>query len=320
MIPASDWKVSASSYFGAEFPDLKKKSGKVLVKCRFHKERTGSLSICFDTGRFHCFGCGESGDIVDFHGKAYGLNFQDAYEWLSGKKASDLQDRSSEQPARKETNLPTTDKARLLWEEGVAITRGDIADKYLRARGIELDRFPETLRFHPSLKYWEKDDNDKPICLGRFPAMLAKINNPDGALTAVHRTYLSKDGKKADVPKQKKVLGSIDYGAIRLCPAGSQLALAEGIETALSFHVLTGVAAWAAISAGNLQKAEIPAEVSEVYICVDLDANGTGEAAARKLAEKLTAEGKTAYLCKPPEPSGKDFNDTLRKLTNANNK
>jgi hypothetical protein len=36
------------------------------VRCRFHDERTPSLSIDLDKGVFHCFGCGISGGVLKF--------------------------------------------------------------------------------------------------------------------------------------------------------------------------------------------------------------------------------------------------------------
>ena len=34
--------------------------------CPFHKEAEGSFTVYGDTSRFHCFGCGATGDVLDF--------------------------------------------------------------------------------------------------------------------------------------------------------------------------------------------------------------------------------------------------------------
>ena len=34
--------------------------------CPFHDETAGSFTVYGDTARFHCFGCGASGDVLDF--------------------------------------------------------------------------------------------------------------------------------------------------------------------------------------------------------------------------------------------------------------
>ena len=40
-----------------------------LVRCIFHEDRTGSLSIDLDKGVFHCFGCSAQGGMRDFAGR-----------------------------------------------------------------------------------------------------------------------------------------------------------------------------------------------------------------------------------------------------------
>ena len=44
------------------------------AKCPFHNDRTPSMKV---DKRFHCFGCGADGDVIDFTAKLYGL-LQDA--------------------------------------------------------------------------------------------------------------------------------------------------------------------------------------------------------------------------------------------------
>lgn len=40
-------------------------SGRLIMSCCFHEERTPSLSL-YPNGGFTCYGCGESGGIPDF--------------------------------------------------------------------------------------------------------------------------------------------------------------------------------------------------------------------------------------------------------------
>jgi DNA primase len=49
--------------------------------CPFHAEKNPSFTI-FPENTFHCFGCGEHGDAVDFVRRLYGLNFKDALRHL----------------------------------------------------------------------------------------------------------------------------------------------------------------------------------------------------------------------------------------------
>ncbi|MCT8978292.1 CHC2 zinc finger domain-containing protein [Clostridium sp. CX1] len=56
------------------------------IRCPFHSEKTPSLSIKFfpDTNKykFKCFGCGESGDAIDFIMKFKGISYVEAREYL----------------------------------------------------------------------------------------------------------------------------------------------------------------------------------------------------------------------------------------------
>ncbi|CAA7602462.1 Zinc finger, CHC2-type [Acididesulfobacillus acetoxydans] len=52
------------------------RAGKLWVVCPFHEDKNPSLS--FKGDRFHCFGCGTSGDGVDFVAKLYGLTALEA--------------------------------------------------------------------------------------------------------------------------------------------------------------------------------------------------------------------------------------------------
>lgn len=48
--------------------------------CPFHGEKTPSLRIYKDSGTFHCFGCGEHGDVIAFTQKLFGLSFGDTLQ------------------------------------------------------------------------------------------------------------------------------------------------------------------------------------------------------------------------------------------------
>lgn len=57
----------AEDLFGA-YLDLAPLRGRRrgVVRCRFHEDRTASLSIDLDRGIFHCFGCGVGGGMKRF--------------------------------------------------------------------------------------------------------------------------------------------------------------------------------------------------------------------------------------------------------------
>lgn len=47
-----------------------------FICCPFHKEKTPSMKI-YKSG-FHCFGCGENGDVITFVQKLFNISFVDA--------------------------------------------------------------------------------------------------------------------------------------------------------------------------------------------------------------------------------------------------
>lgn len=58
------------------------KDRKGFVCCPFHKEKTPSMRV-YKTD-YHCFGCGEHGDVITFVQKLFGLSFQDALRKIDG--------------------------------------------------------------------------------------------------------------------------------------------------------------------------------------------------------------------------------------------
>ena len=52
--------------------------------CPFHDEAEGSFTVYGDTERFHCFGCGATGDVLDFVQRTEGLSLPEAILRLGG--------------------------------------------------------------------------------------------------------------------------------------------------------------------------------------------------------------------------------------------
>jgi hypothetical protein len=181
---------------------------------------------------------------------------------------------------------------------------------YLERRGLAEARLDASVvRFHPALGYWTRDDRCRPRCVGRFPAMVARVTGPDGVPVALHRTYLTGDGYKAPVAEPRKLMaapGTVSGGSIRLFSPAKELGLAEGIETALAVHLWTGMPVWSAVSARMLEQVALPTGIRRVVIWADLDRSGTGQTAAERLRMRLRVAGITASveLLPGPIPAG----------------
>lgn len=59
--------------------------GSMKGLCPFHDEKTPSFHVRPQVGLYHCFGCGEGGDVIDFVQKTDGLPFTEAVEYLAGR-------------------------------------------------------------------------------------------------------------------------------------------------------------------------------------------------------------------------------------------
>jgi hypothetical protein len=190
-------------------------------------------------------------------------------------------------------------QASRLWWEAVPIC-GTPAERYLRGRGITC-ALPPSLRFHPAA--WHG------ATATRHPALVALVEGGDGF--AVHRTYLRPDGSgKAALDPAKAMLGAVAGGAVRLADGQDGLAVAEGIETALSLAcglLRVPATVWAALSTSGLRGLRLPPEAGRLIIAPDGDP--AGRAAAHDLAERAHAAGWTVSLL--PAPEGRDWNDIL---------
>jgi hypothetical protein len=129
----------------------------------------------------------------------------------------------------------------------------------------------------------------------------------------VHCTYLRPDGSgKADIEKPKAIFGQVVGGAVRFGEPreGQWLAVAEGIETALSVVVACSMPVWAALSATGIKNLVLPQTARNVVLAADHDASVTGERNACDAAARLLAEGRRVRIAMPAE-AGVDFNDVL---------
>ena len=59
--------------------------GSLKGLCPFHDERTPSFNVRPQLGLWHCFGCGEGGDVISFVQKINHLPFTEAVEYLAGR-------------------------------------------------------------------------------------------------------------------------------------------------------------------------------------------------------------------------------------------
>ena len=117
--------------------------------------------------------------------------------------------------------------------------------------------------------------------------------------------------RKAETKSNKLSLGQLKYGGVWLTDIdaiGADLAVAEGIETALSVQQITGLPAVSALSAAGMRSFRWPPQVRRLWIAADNDE--TGLQAAKVLLKRALSAGLDAEI-KVPAGGKNDFNDLL---------
>ncbi len=206
----------------------------------------------------------------------------------------------------------------LQWSRGRVLVPGDPVTLYLKNRlGVALWPLPAALRYVPALPYFNEDGKE----VGRFPAMVAAITSPAGELLALHRTWLTRDGRKADVPgpvkKLSRTCGPLAGAGIALWSAPDDrgvIGVAEGIETAMAASYGGRMPVCAAYSAGALAAWQWPAGTRRLVIWSDNDE--AGAEAAAKLRARAQRAG-LAVLTKTPPEAGHDWCDVVHHRNTA---
>lgn len=124
-----------------------RRSGHGLVGCcPFHEDSTPSLSVGGVPDRFHCFGCGASGDVLDWVQRTAGVGFLDAVRLLDDRRdwpAAPVAAATARRPP--EGHVTVTSRRRVLevnalaWEHFTQPPRHAAAVAWLRdIRGIDV--------------------------------------------------------------------------------------------------------------------------------------------------------------------------------------
>ncbi len=108
--------------------------------CPFHGEKTPSFYVYDD--HYHCFGCGEHGDVITWVMKSQGAGFMEAVESLSREAGLDIP-KPSPQAAEAEQKragvAETLEAAAAVYQRWLFAEQGRTALDYLRNRGLSDD-------------------------------------------------------------------------------------------------------------------------------------------------------------------------------------
>lgn len=126
-----------------------KKGRQFWARCPFHIEKTPSFSINEDGQYYHCFGCGESGDVITFVEKMESISTGDAIKRLAekaGLKMPLLEDGEKLEQRKKEKDkaIQALNLAKDFYIESLYKPSAKIAQEYIKKRKFkksDLDKF-----------------------------------------------------------------------------------------------------------------------------------------------------------------------------------
>ena len=72
-----------------------------MACCPFHHEKTPSFSIQPEKGFYHCFGCGESGDVFKFVQRQEGLGFMEAVKKLAQQCGVEIKEKDDPEAGKR---------------------------------------------------------------------------------------------------------------------------------------------------------------------------------------------------------------------------
>ena len=148
--------------------------------------------------------------------------------------------------------------------------------------------------------------------------LLANISDNTGHMVGLHRTVISKSGQVL----KRRSHGTIKGAAIRLFTDNprvleqpedhcfyNDIAIAEGIETAMSFRIFEPTQpVWSVISANGIQTFEPPPKLHRITVAADFD--GAGLVAYERLERRLRSQ--IRVMLRLPHTHGQDWNDALK--------
>ncbi|KLC44572.1 toprim domain-containing protein [Xanthomonas perforans] len=210
-----------------------------------------------------------------------------------------------------------------IWGDALPLTddRSAPVRRWFYNRQLHEVRGPlNVLRCHPALEYFTERN-----VTHTGPAMVAMMTDINGRTCGLHRTWITNDGRKANVESVRRLTSSISTHPIEGSAVKFDtephpvLMIGEGIESSLAARAIAGYPTWSALNQNQMTKVEVPDYVQAVIVWADRDHNGVGQTAAAELVARLRKAGKKAVCVIPPfapAPGEKtvDWNDVLRSL------
>lgn len=141
----------------AGYIPVKKAGRNFRALCPFHHEKTPSFMVSPDRQIYHCFGCGEGGNVFNFIMQYEHLEFLEAVQMMAAKAGVSLPESSS--PDSKKESLNTqlyqiNELACLFYESTLRTPEAAVARKYAVSRGFS-EEFCRRFRIGYASERWD---------------------------------------------------------------------------------------------------------------------------------------------------------------------
>ncbi len=328
----------------SQYVPLQKKGGRYFGCCPFHHEKTASFCVNADSGFYHCFGCGVSGDVVKFVMEMESMEFLDAVKYLAEKAGLPLPEikidpQYNQKKERKETlKQLMRDAARYYRNNLVDPVKGKDAREYLQSRGIDDETAHRyglglSLDYDGLVGYLRRKEYtltdlldcglianpDRPSDAFANRIIVPIINSMNEVVAFGGRVY---HGEK-DIAKYKNSTNTVlfDKGRTiygvnyikqdkRMGEAYAELILVEGYMDVISLGAagIRNAVAGMGTALTEGQARELKRLAPKIYVCYDGD--GAGRKATVKNVEPLVKCGADVRVVSLDD--GKDPDETVR--------
>jgi DNA primase len=320
---------------------LQRAGRNLKANCPFHNEKTPSFMVSPERQMWHCFGCGEGGDIFTFVMKIEGLEFRDALKLLAEKAGVELKNTGykSGDTGRKKRVLEVVETSRKFYEECLKIKTGKKAFEYLLNRGLSkniIEKFqlgyaPDSWdllsKFLKKKGYQENEifaagmtvKKDQGGYYDRFRGrIMFPINNISGQTVGFSSRVMpgqdESHAKYINTPEtalynKSNILYGLDKAKLAIRKSDLAILVEGNMDVIASFQAeVENVAAASGTALTNEQIKIIKRYTDNVAFSFDLDSAGIK--AANRGIEIALAEGMNVQVITVPE--GKDPADCVK--------
>lgn len=322
----------------SEYLTLKRTGSNYVGICPFHSEKTPSFTVSDTKQFYHCFGCGEGGDVISFIMKKENLSFPEAVKFLADKAGIPLKEKEfkkNKELENKKAKLYEINReaARYFYKN---LKANNQALFYLKQRAIDkrtatvfglgfADRSWDSLYSYLTRKGYKEADIEKAGLIikkkgkdGYYDRFRNRIIFPiidtRGRVIAFGGRVIDSSNPKylnsPETPVFSKGNNLFGLNILRKHSNIKKVVLVEGYMDVISLYSrgIDYTLASLGTAFTEQQAKYLKRYGDEVYLCYDSDVAGLK--ATDKALEILKKEGINAKVL--PLPSGKDPDDFIK--------